>query len=45
MTTHQEKMQCTVYPGLLRKSDVYTHRDYRTAYGRDPPSRPLIRLW
>ena len=27
------------------KSDVQIQRNYRSKYGRDPPSRPSIRLW
>ena len=34
-----------MFPGLFRKSDVETHRDHGTKYGRDSPPRPSIRLW
>ena len=35
-----------MYPGSLRQNpDVQTQRNYRSRYGRDPPSRPSIRLW
>ena len=44
MTTPQEKAQC-VYWFIEIKSDVQTQRNYRSKYGRDPPSRPSIRLW
>ena len=27
------------------KSDVQTQQKYRTKYGRNPPSRPLINRW
>ena len=43
MTTPQEKRN--VFSGLLRKSDVSTHRDHGTKHERDPPPRPSIRLW
>ena len=44
MTTAQEKAQCVSW--LIEiKSDVQTQRNYRSKYGRDPPSRPSIRLW
>ena len=43
MTTPQEKHN--VLFGLLKKSDVSTHRDHGTKHGRDPPPRPSIRLW
>ena len=44
MTTPQEKVQC-VWWFIETKSDVQTQRNYRSKYGRDPPSRPSIRLW
>ena len=44
MTTPQEKAQC-VFWFIETKSDVQTQRNYRSKYGRDPPSRPSIRLW
>ena len=44
MTTPQEKAQCVSW-FIETKSDVQTQRNYRNKYGRDPPSRPSIRLW
>ena len=44
MTTAQKKAQC-VSCFIETKSDVHTQRNYRSKYGRDPPSRPSIRLW
>ena len=44
MTTPQEKAQCVSW-FVETKSDVQTQRNYRSKYGRDPPSRPSIRLW
>ena len=44
MTTAQEKTQCVSW-FIETKSDVQTQRNYRSKYGRDPPSRPSIRLW
>ena len=44
MTTPQEKVQCLSW-FIETKSDVQTQRNYKTNYGRDPPSRPSIRLW
>ena len=44
MTTPQEKAQCVSW-FIETKSDVQTQRNYRSKYGRDPPSRLLIRLW
>ena len=44
MTTPQEKAQCVSW-FIETKSDVPTQRNYRSKYGRDPPSRPSIRLW
>ena len=44
MTTPQEKAQCVSW-FIETKSDVQTQRNYRSKYGRDPPSRPLIRLY
>ena len=44
MTTLQEKAQCISW-FIETKSDVQTQRNYRSKYGRDPPSRPSIRLW
>ena len=43
MTT-PEKAQCVSWL-FETKSDVQTQRNYRSKYGRDPPSRPSIRLW
>ena len=43
MTTRQEKAQCVSW-FIEKKSDVQTHAFYRSKYGRDPPSRPSIRL-
>jgi len=42
MTTAQEKAQCVSW-FIETKSDVQTQRNYRSKYGRDPPSRPSIR--
>ena len=44
MTAPQEKAQCVSW-FIETKSDVQTQRNYRSKYGRDPPSRPSIRLW
>ena len=44
LTTAQEKAQCVSW-FIETKSDVQTQRNYRSKYGRDPPSRPSIRLW
>ena len=44
MTTAQEKVLCVSW-FIETKSDVQTRRNYRSKYGRDPPSRPSIRLW
>ena len=44
MTTRQEKAQCVSW-FIETKSDVQTQRNYRSKYGRDPPSHPSIRLW
>ena len=44
MTTPQEKAQCVSW-FIKTKSDVQIQRNYRSKYGRDPPSRPSIRLW
>ena len=44
MTTAQEKAQCVSW-FIETKSDAQTQRNYRSKYGRDPPSRPSIRLW
>ena len=44
MTTPQEKAQCVSW-FIETKSVVQTQRNYRSKYGRDPPSRPSIRLW
>ena len=44
MTTPQKKAQCISW-FIETKSDVQTQRNYRSKYGRDPPSRPSIRLW
>ena len=44
MTTPQEKVQFVSW-FIETKSDVQTQRNYRSKYGRDPPSRPSIRLW
>ena len=43
MTTPQEKVQCVSW-FIETKSDVQTQQNYRSKYGRDPPSRPSIRL-
>ena len=39
MATPQEKAQCV---SRFKKSNVQTQRKYRTKYGTDPTSRPLI---
>ena len=44
MTTPQKKAQCVSW-FIETKSDVQTQRNYRSNYGRDPPSRLSIRLW
>ena len=44
MTTPQEKAQCVSW-FIETKSDVQTQQNYRSKYGRNPPSRPSIRLW
>ena len=44
MTIPQEKAQC-IFWFIETKSDVQTQRNYKSKYGKDPPSRPLIRLW
>ena len=44
MTIAQEKAQCVSW-FIETKSDVQTQRNYRSKNGRNPPSRPLIRLW
>ena len=44
MTTPQEKAQCVSW-FIETKSDVQIQRNYRSKYGRDPLSRPSIRLW
>ena len=43
MTT-QEKMQCVSW-FIETKSDVQTQQNYRSKYGKDPLSCPLICLW
>ena len=44
MTTPQEKAQCVSW-FIETKSNVQTQRNNSSKYGRDPPSRPSIRLW
>ena len=44
MVTPLEKAQCVSW-FIETKSDVQTRRRYRTKYGKDPPSRSLIRRW
>ena len=44
MTTPQEEAQCVSW-FIETKSNVQTQRNYRSKYGRDPPSRPSICLW
>ena len=44
MTTAEEKAQCVSW-FIETKSDVQTHRNYKSKYERDAPSRPSIRLW
>jgi len=42
MATPPGKAQCVSW-FIETKSDTQTQRNYRTKYGRDPPSRPSIR--
>ena len=44
MATPQEKAQCVSW-FIETKSDVQTQRNFKTKYGRHPPSRPSIRAW
>ena len=44
MTTLQKKVQCVSW-FIETKSNVQNQRNYRSKYGRDPPSRPSICLW
>ena len=44
MTILQEKAQCVSW-FIETKLDVQTQRNYRSKYGRDPPSHTSIRLW
>ena len=44
MTTPQEKAQCVSW-FIETKSDVQTWRNYRSKYGRDPPSSLSICSW
>ena len=44
ITIPKEKVKCVSW-FIETKSDVQTQRNYRSKYGRDPPSRPSIRLW
>ena len=43
-TIPQEKAQCISW-FIETKSEVQTQQNYRSKYGRDPPSHPSIRLW
>ncbi|MCQ7131119.1 DUF4817 domain-containing protein [Salmonella enterica] len=44
MATPQEKAQCVSWL-IETKSDTQVQRNFRTKYGREPPSRPTIRAW
>ena len=44
MTTPQGKAKCVSW-FIETKSDVQTQQNYGIKCGRDPPSRPLVRLW
>ena len=44
MTTPQEKAQCVSW-FIETKSDTQVQRNYRTKYGKVPPSRGSIREW
>ncbi|GBL70816.1 hypothetical protein AVEN_176180-1 [Araneus ventricosus] len=44
MWTPQEKVQCAA-SFIEIKSDTQVQRNFRTQYGREPPSRPTIRVW
>ena len=44
MATPREKAQCVSW-FIETKLDLQTRRNFRTKYGRDPPSRPSIRAW
>ena len=44
MAAPQEKAQCVSW-FIESKSDLQTRRNFRTKYGRDPPSRPSIPAW
>ena len=44
MVTPQEKAQCA-YWFIETKPDVQTQGEYRTKYGKNPPSRSSIRRW
>ena len=44
MATPREKAQRVSW-FIETKSDLQTRRNFRTKYGRDPPSRPSIRAW
>ena len=44
MTTPQEKAKCVSW-FIETKPDGQTQRNYRSKHGRNPPSRPSIRLW
>ena len=43
MTTPQKKVPCVSW-FIEIKSDVQTQQNYRSKYGRDPPSCPSICL-
>ncbi|GBM35614.1 hypothetical protein AVEN_121055-1 [Araneus ventricosus] len=44
MWTSQEKTQCVAW-FIDTKSDTQAQRNFRTQYGREPPSRPTLRAW
>ena len=44
MPARQEQAQ-SVFWFIETKSDVQTQQNYKTKYGKDPPSRPSICLW
>ena len=44
MTTPQKKVQCVCW-FIETKSDVQTQQNYKSKYGKDPPSCLSICLW
>ena len=44
MATPQEKAQCVSW-FIETKSDLQTQQNFKTKYGKDPPSRSSIRAW